>query len=1154
MKFKSDIEVQAGLKDSSGSNGSSGQVLSSNGGTVSWVNAGGGTASDVQNQVKAGVAINKGQAVYVTSADGTNIIVGLASNTTEATSSKTLGLLNATVAINGFADVVQIGKLEGLDTSTATVGDPVWLGTNGNLIYGLANKPYAPAHLVYIGVVTRVNANNGEIFVTVQNGFELKEIHDVDITTTPPSGGDVLGFEGAPVNLWVNKTIPGWLGYTPVPTTRTLTINGSTQDLSANRTFTIDTGVTSFNTRTGAVTLTSGDVTTALGYTPVTQARTLTINGTTYDLSANRSWTVTTPETDTLQTVTNRGNVTTTSITANSVIIPSFETATNVLSFRSGIPDGTNVGIRAKAIATANRDGLELLGYNGIDFSIANGATVAARVVSNGNFLIGTTTDAGYKLDVNGTGRFATSLTVGAGGLAGRLSVRGTTNDSSAYSFEAANSSGNSLLLVRNDGIINASNLAGTGTRMVTANASGNLSTQTVPTGTVTSVSGTGGYGGLTLTGTVTSAGNITLGGTPTGIWPISSTGIYSPNGDTVVAADNAMPSTKDSFIHTLALGPGGNDGHILGMTWTNPSIYGAQIWMDTDPTRRMALRGRSSSGTWTSWTEVLTDSNYNSYSPTLTGTGASGTWPISITGTAGGVDWYSVSSKPSAWLNTPNLISDNVPNTAAPSGFYQDIAGSGNPTGTWMNYINVRHSNTSNVHGFQLGMSYYDNNLWFRSYQGGGSYQSWAMGLSTQNYNSYSPTLTGGNASGTWGISITGNSGTVNHNQNRTDGSAYAVLWGNNAGTTAAYSCAAVTIQSDVGMLSASRLYAGQYIFPATNFSPSAAPRSTTEPMSIKMWNNYFNGTGLGSDYGTVLEYNGMSGHVDSQVYFDAAGGSWYRSASYNSGWQGWQRYVTEGSTWNISITGNAANSTYAEYTRCYVSRTDGSSYGVVWNNGSNYSPNYICDDVRITSSTATLGAKSFVATPALNQLGLTVNHGGGTGAPAAKFNSAGGGTTYGANTVTIDGCNYGSGLKIVTNLWSASQQAVQFTGPTTTVGSITCTTSATSYNTSSDYRLKENVTPIEFSINRLKELNPCRFNFINDPHKTVDGFIAHEVQEIVPEAVTGEKDELDYDGSPKYQGIDQSKIVPLLTAALQEAIAKIELLEQRINILENK
>lgn len=211
MKFKSDIEVQAGLKDSSGSNGTSGQVLSTTGSTVSWINQT-TIANDVQNLVKAGVAINKGQAVYVTGADGTNIIVGLASNTSEATSSKTLGLLNATVAINGMADVVQIGRLAGLNTISATVGDPVWLGTNGNLIYGLANKPYAPAHLVFLGIVTRVNSNNGEIFVNVQNGFELKEIHDVDIITNVPINGDVLGYDGT---LWVNKTIAEWLGYTP---------------------------------------------------------------------------------------------------------------------------------------------------------------------------------------------------------------------------------------------------------------------------------------------------------------------------------------------------------------------------------------------------------------------------------------------------------------------------------------------------------------------------------------------------------------------------------------------------------------------------------------------------------------------------------------------------------------------------------------------------------------------------------------------------------------------------------------------------------------------------------------------------------------------------------------------------------------------------
>jgi hypothetical protein len=84
------------------------------------------------------------------------------------------------------------------------------------------------------------------------------------------------------------------------------------------------------------------------------------------------------------------------------------------------------------------------------------------------------------------------------------------------------------------------------------------------------------------------------------------------------------------------------------------------------------------------------------------------------------------------------------------------------------------------------------------------------------------------------------------------------------------------------------------EFVFPTSNFNPSAAARSTTNPMSIRMWNNYFNGTGLGYDYGTVLEYYSLSGHVDSQVYFDAAGGSWYRTAPYAANFGGWQKYIT--------------------------------------------------------------------------------------------------------------------------------------------------------------------------------------------------------------------------------------------------------------------
>ena len=109
----------------------------------------------------------------------------------------------------------------------------------------------------------------------------------------------------------------------------------------------------------------------------------------------------------------------------------------------------------------------------------------------------------------------------------------------------------------------------------------------------------------------------------------------------------------------------------------------------------------------------------------------------------------------------------------------------------------------------------------------------------------------------------------------------------------------------------------------------------------------------------------------------------------------------------------------------------------------------------------------------------------------------------------------------------------------------------SSVAYNTSSDYRLKENVVAISDGITRLKTLKPSRFNFKSDSSITLDGFLAHEVT-AVPEAITGTKDEVDSDNNPVYQGIDQSKLVPLLTAALQEAVTKIETLETKVAALE--
>jgi len=127
-----------------------------------------------------------------------------------------------------------------------------------------------------------------------------------------------------------------------------------------------------------------------------------------------------------------------------------------------------------------------------------------------------------------------------------------------------------------------------------------------------------------------------------------------------------------------------------------------------------------------------------------------------------------------------------------------------------------------------------------------------------------------------------------------------------------------------------------------------------------------------------------------------------------------------------------------------------------------------------------------------------------------------------------------------------SSTGTSARFYSGSSIVGSITVTGSATAFNTSSDYRLKENVVGITDGITRVKQLSPSRFNFIADADTTVDGFLAHEAQTVVPEAVTGEKD------GEEMQGIDQSKLVPLLTAALQEAIAKIETLETKVAALE--
>ena len=179
---------------------------------------------------------------------------------------------------------------------------------------------------------------------------------------------------------------------------------------------------------------------------------------------------------------------------------------------------------------------------------------------------------------------------------------------------------------------------------------------------------------------------------------------------------------------------------------------------------------------------------------------------------------------------------------------------------------------------------------------------------------------------------------------------------------------------------------------------------------------------------------------------------------------------------------------------------------------------------------------------------------------------------TTNGTFGIASIGTDYAKSSRVTSG---AGYADFFYTGTGSTfAGYIYANGGTTTYATASDYRLKENVVPMTGSIDRLKALKPSKFNFIGED-KTVDGFLAHEAQSVVPECVHGTKDGMkdeEYevtpavmDGEtvvteavmgtrsvPDYQGIDQSKLVPLLVASLQEAVAKIESLEARVELLE--
>jgi hypothetical protein len=164
----------------------------------------------------------------------------------------------------------------------------------------------------------------------------------------------------------------------------------------------------------------------------------------------------------------------------------------------------------------------------------------------------------------------------------------------------------------------------------------------------------------------------------------------------------------------------------------------------------------------------------------------------------------------------------------------------------------------------------------------------------------------------------------------------------------------------------------------------------------------------------------------------------------------------------------------------------------------------------------------------------------------------AAGNGNTAQRMGLTYDG-NTEWGLSFKNSFSGNVGSAINFNNfAGTQVGTIQPGASSTAYVTTSDYRLKENVKPIAGALNTVSRLKPCTYDWIETKEADI-GFIAHELQEVLPNAVRGEKDAVDVDGNPQYQGIDTSFMVATLTAAIQEQQALITALTARITALES-
>ena len=844
-----------------------------------------------------------------------------------------------------------------------------------------------------------------------------------------------------------------------VPSTRTISINGETFDLSANRTYSVNVGVTSFNTRTGAVVLGSGDVTTALGYTPALNSRIMTINGVGYDLSADRTWSVGTvtsvgtsaPLTGGTITSTGTIGITQSGASANGYLSSTdwntFNNKQAALGFtpENSANKGANNGYASLDGAGKVPSG-QLPSYVDDVVEVANYAALPAT---------GETGKIYITLDTNFVYRWSGSVYVKIsepnavwGSITGTLSNQ--TDLQSALNAKVDN------------------------TRTITINgtASDLSANRTFNVGTVTSVSGTGSVSGLSLSGSVTSSGSLTLGGTLAltsgdvttglGYTPVTNARTLSINGTVLDLTANRSWSVGTVTSVGLDLGTAGTDLSIANSPVTSSGNITLNI-----PTASAANRGALSSTDWSTF-------NNKQNTLTLTTTGSSGA--STLVGATLNIPTYTLSG-----LGGQPLLTNPVTGTGT-SGYLTRFTGSttvGNSV-IFDNGTQVGIGTTSPTSKLYIAGDLDVRN----SFSYFGSVKGYTYIVDDQ-INSYYST----DADAALNINFAGyNNGLTRFRDLQ--------IW-NGKGSQIA-------------------------IFKGSNGNVGIGTSSPSSKLHV---------------YGGNITVDNPSG-TDSQIIFAKAGVSKYELY-----------YENVGNALSIYDRSSSA-------TRFLINSSGNVGIGTA----SPTAKLSVAGDITVLSTGAAIAGSTesvfFGGTANGNYLSFGTNN-----AERARITNGGNvliGTTsvpsgaYGgfgsevfcvqstANSVLFStNASAGNGVPLSLTRGNDGPLAFFFRNGSA-VGSIQVAGSVTSYNVTSDYRLKQDLKDYS-GLDLINKIKTYDYEWKAD-NSRMYGVLAHELQEIIPYAVAGKKDGEDM------QGVDYSKIVPILVKAIQEQQAQIEELKAKL------